>query len=308
MFLKEIMKKKIINYERELKGPDSYEHFNNISKVCQYRYLRLIKLQIIFLSIIAFISTIPKVVHLYEIIKLVVLLVLIILVLILMIIQYKENYMAGWQKARFLGESVISECWLLVFKYAYYNLDDYTKALSIFHSRIKEMKREVNIKDFLCFAKVTHNDNDNPDWMRGYFDKDIKLKKDYYVKYRIEDQIKWYTNKASYNTRKSNLFFGFGLLCMSIGIILTILVLANLIPNLSYLGLFTTMSASIFSWKQTKRFEELKTTYSVATDELSDFKKAILNTGSENDLKNVIFNTEKAISREHKIWFSMRLV
>ena len=91
---------------------------------------------------------------------------------------------------------------------------------------------------------------------------------------------------------------------MIIGMILTILVLVNFIPNLSYLGFFTTIAASIFSWKQTKRFEELKTTYSVTADELKDFKKLILNTNSEDKLREIIFNTEKAISREHKLWFS----
>lgn len=66
------------------------------------------------------------------------------------------------------------------------------------------------------------------------------------------------------------------------------------------------MAASVFSWKQTKRFEELKTTYSVAADELIDFKKLIINSTAEDEVKLLVATTEKAISREHKIWYSRR--
>lgn len=289
-------------YDRRLIGPDSYEYFNEISKSCQNKFVSLLKWQIYLLSAIALVSIFPPLIH-YENIKLFSLLLLIIGVLILMIIQYKEDYMAGWQKARFLSESIISNCWLLIFKYENYNTA-YRKALSTFHERIKEMKKEIDIKNFLSIVEAPNNDNDNPEWMQANFNSSIQAKKEFYIKQRIDDQIIWYTKKTTYNTTNSNKYFAVGLLCMTIGMILTILVLINFVPNLSYLGFFTTIAASIFSWKQTKRFEELKTTYSVTADELKDFKKLILNTNSEDELREIIFNTEKAISREHKLWFS----
>ena len=296
----------LINYERELKGPDSYEHFNTISKVCQSRHLNLIRIQIYLLSIIALISTVPELKEPCELTKLIILLALIIIVLSLMTIQFRQNYMEGWQKARFLAESILSECWLLVFKYGDYSANGYDKSITLFHSRIKDMKNEVDIKEFLCVSEAPHVDHDNTNWMRTQYNADINQKRDFYVKHRVDDQIGWYEKKSMYNTNKSNTFFVLGLLCMVMGMILTIFVIGKLIPNLSYLGLFTTIAASIFSWKQTKRFEELKTTYSVAADELTDFKKLIINNGSDGELKQLIFNTEKAISREHKIWYNRR--
>jgi len=85
---------------------------------------------------------------------------------------------------------------------------------------------------------------------------------------------------------------------------LTVLTIMDIIPNFSYLGLFTTLSAAIFSWKQTKRFEELSSTYSVAIEELKDFKKKLLLDNSESEIKEIIYDTEKSISREHKLWVS----
>jgi hypothetical protein len=224
-----------------------------------------------------------------------------------MVIQFKQNYMDGWQKARFLAESILSEGWLFLFKWGHYNINNYHESLALFHNRIKEMKNEVHIQDFLCISESPNADLDNPDWIKSNFADNINVKKDLYIKYRVDDQITWYTRKGSQNLRQGNLFFTLGLICMIIGIIFTIIVLQGSIPNLSYLSFFTTITVSLFSWKQTKRYEELKTTYSVAADELSDFKKALSRMQSEDDLKNTLDNIERAISREHKLWFSKRM-
>ncbi|MBI5847736.1 MAG: SLATT domain-containing protein [Nitrospirae bacterium] len=290
------------DFDRKIIGPDSYEYFNDISKICQKKYMGLLKGQIGLLLGIACISVIPPITK-YENIQLFAQLILIVIVLILMVIQYKENYVAGWQKARFLSESIMSNCWLFIFKYENYDTS-YEKALLIFHARIKEMKKEIDINKFLSITKTPNNDSDNPKWIMNSFDKNIDDKKNIYIKQRIADQIRWYTKKADYNAINSKVYFLAGLICMVTGMLLTILVLMKYIPNLSYLGFFTTIAASIFSWTQTKRFEELKTTYSVTADELNDFKKLILNSTSEAELREIIFSTEKAISREHKLWFS----
>ena len=39
-------------------------------------------------------------------------------------------------------------------------------------------------------------------------------------------------------------------------------------------------------------------------DELGDFKKTILHKRGEVDIKEIVFDTEKSTSREHKLWFS----
>lgn len=184
-----------ITYERDLKGPDSYEHFNTISKVCQARYLRLISWQIYMLSLIALISTVPELKAPEELVKLIVLLALIIIVLGLMIMQFRQNYMEGWQKARFLAESILSECWLFVFQYADYNEHSYEDAIKIFHSKIKGMKSEVDIRNYLCIAEAPHKDHDNPEWMQVQFAATVTDKKDFYIRKRVENQISWYEKK-----------------------------------------------------------------------------------------------------------------
>ncbi len=299
------MKRKI-DFDRELKGPDSYEFYNEISKKCQRMYIGLMKWQLYFLMLIAIISLFPiveKWPECVEQLKQIILVVSIIVVLLLMIIQYSKNYMEGWQKSRFLAESILSNSWLLFFKHEKYDLP-FNEAIETFHKRIKEMKEEIDVKQFLSFAKKPNIDHDVPIWVREKFDVSMNDKKEFYLKYRLRDQMNWYYKKTSYNKRNSTYCFIGALIAMGIGLILTILVMINWIPNMSYLSFFTTVAASIFSWKQTKRFDELKTTYSVSSDELDDFKNTLLLNKSDEEVKEIIFDTEKAISREHKLWFS----
>lgn len=301
-----IFMKDKINFDRELKGPDSYEFYNDISKECQRKYLGLMKWQLSSLMLIAIISLFPFIKewpHWIEQMKQITLVISILAVLILMIIQYSKNYMEGWQKSRFLAESILSNSWLLFFKHEKYNLP-FNDALEAFHKRRKEMKEEIDVKQFLSTSTKPNCDQDIPIWVKDNFDISINDKKEFYLKYRLKDQINWYHKKASCNKRNSTYSFIGALVAMGLGLVLTILVMINWIPNLSYLSFFTTVAASIFSWKQTKRFDELKTTYSVSSDELDDFQKTLSLNKTSDEVKELIFDTETAISREHKLWFS----
>ena len=291
------------NFDRNLIGPDSYEYFNDLSKFCQSRYLTILGTQLIILLSISLIASISELIAPYEKIKHFIELLLIISVLVLMIIQFKSNYMDGWQKSRFLAESILSQSWLLLFKVNNYD-KDLNEAISIFLERIRKMKYEINVSDYLKFVSQVSSDNDRPNWIINNFDKDISEKKEFYIIERINDQEKYYFKKTLLNRRNSEKYFWFGIVAMGIGAILTILTIMDIIPNFSYLGLFTTLSAALFSWKQTKRFEELSSTYSVTFEELKDFKKKLLLDNSENEIKEIINDTEKSISREHKLWVS----
>ena len=69
-------------------------------------------------------------------------------------------------------------------------------------------------------------------------------------------------------------------------------------------GSLSVLVKNICTLEQTKRFEELTTTYSVTIDELKDFKKRLLLHPSEKETKEIIYDTEKSISRDNKLWVS----
>lgn len=287
------------SYERELLGPHTYDRFNNISRICQSKYLNLITAQNAILITIAFLTAIPYCSDIDDRIIRYVVVSLSIVVLGLIIFQQNKNYMQGWQNARFIAESVLSNAWLFSFQIGLYN-DTKKKASEIFIDNIDTITKEVELKNFLSMYS-------SPlptigDWMVYLFDEpDITKKKNYYIKHRLDDQIGWYTKKSKYNLDKSNLWFILSLILLILGIILTLFIPLN---QFSILGLVSTITASILTWRQTKRFDELKVTYAVAAKELISLKAKFELENDVPDIQKFVEEAEKSISREHKLWFN----
>ena len=289
-----------MNQERKLSGPGSYEKYNRISILSQSKYLLLLKSQIYSLLFIALLSSVPsfseygidKIKHFIE-------LFFILVVLILMIYQYKSNNMQGWQNARYLAESTLSNAWLFVWRCEPYNIDQKSSMVK-FIDTVEKLEHEVDIKPFLSL--VSNNEDEISDWMIEFRNHDLENKKKCYKNHRLNDQINWYTKKANYNQRKSTLLFCMGLILMGAGALLTILVIYDKIPDWAYLGFFTTVAVSVFTWFQTKRHDELRITYSVSAQELTRFKEKFNIVSDEMELVELVENIEKSISREHKLW------
>lgn len=267
--------------------------------MCQHNYFRCFRIQIYSLLFIAFLSLLPpSSEHKTEIIKRSLELISIIIVLLIMVWQYNQNYIKGWQNARYLAESILSNAWLFVWKCEPFNKDQ--TSLKKFINMIENLEKDVDLNHFLSL--VPNSKDEIPDWMTEFRNNEIEDKKNNYMKYRLDDQIKYYSKEAAFNQKRSTFWFIAGLFLMVIGAILTILIIIGILPNISFLGFFTTAAASVFSWSQAKRNDEFKITYGVSAHELSRFMSSMSLTSDENELVELVTNIEKAISREHKLW------
>jgi hypothetical protein len=287
------------DYDRELKGPHAYDRFNNISKICQTRYLNVIKAQNYILIIVALLSSFSIATDNCEKIVRCAIVALSIIILGLIIFQQSKNYMAGWQNARFIAESVLSNAWLFSFKIKPYNAHE-KDATNNFIDNISTIEKEVELKNFLSI--YTSSMPEIADWMKKLFDEqDILKKKEFYMQYRLAEQISWYNHKAKFNMNQSSFWFGVSLVLLLAGIILTMFVQLN---QFAILGFLSTITAAILTWRQTKRFDELKVTYAVAAKELHSLKAKFELEKDEPDILRFVDEAEKSISREHKLWFN----
>jgi hypothetical protein len=294
-----MLQKKEANFDRELKGPNAYDRFNTISKICQRRYLNLIWAQSIILIIIALLSSFPVLSGYCELWLRYTIVSLSIIILGLIIFQQNKNYMKGWQNARFIAESVLSNAWLYTFKIGIYNQNEKT-ATSNFIDTLDKIEKEVELKSF--YSIFSSQLPAVSTWMIKLFNETkIEKKKEFYIKYRLEDQIIWYTKKSKFNRIKSDFWFLFSLFLLIVGIILTLIIQLN---QFSILGFLSTITASILTWRQTKRFDELKVTYAVAAKELHSLKAKFELENDEPDIIKFVEEAEKSISREHKLWFN----
>lgn len=288
------------SYDRELKGPYAYDRFNNISKICQTRYLNLIKAQSFILILIALLSSFSVTSQEFENWLRYSLVALSIVILGIIIFQQNKNYMTGWQNARFIAESVLSNSWLFSFKIGDLYDKDEKRATNNFIDAIDKIEKEVALKNFLSIYSSSL-----PlvaDWMQLLFNEsDIAKKKEFYIKHRLEDQINWYTRKSQFNMKQSRLWFTLSLILLLTGIILALFIQLN---QFSILGFLSTITAAILIWRQTKRFDELKVTYAVVAKELHSLKAKFELENDEQDILKFVEEAEKSISREHKLWFN----
>lgn len=291
--------KKEVDFERELKGPYAYDRFDNISKICQYRYLLLIKLQSLILIIISLLSSFSSVSDYYEEYLRYFIVSLSIVILAMIIFLQNKNYMKGWQNARFIAESVLSNSWLFSFKIGIYNNNEKAAAKNILDI-IDKIEKDIDLNDFLSIY-----DSHFPpiaEWMKNLFNEpSVSTKKAYYIKHRLDNQINWYNKKSHLNMKRSSRWYTFSLILLSAGIILTMLVGLN---HFSVLGFISTIIAAILIWRQTRRFDELKITYAVAAKELNSLRAKFELEDDELDILKFVEEAEKSISREHKLWFN----
>lgn len=293
------MRPSSVSYDRELKGPYAYDKFNNISKICQTRYLRLIKAQSAVLILIALLSSFPISTGKCEEWLRYVLVGLSVIILGMIIFQQNKSYMQGWQNARFIAESVLSSAWLFSFKVWPYTKTE-KDAVTKFIDNIDKIEKEVDLKQFLSI--YNSSEPTIAGWMQNLFwEADILKKRDFYIKHRLDDQISWYTNKSEYNRNQSGLWFTLSLILLLAGIVTTLFIRLD---QFAVLGLVSTLTAAILTWRQTKRFDELKTTYAVAVKELHALKTKLNLENDEKDIISFVDEAEKSISREHKLWFN----
>lgn len=142
--------------------------------------------------------------------------------------------------------------------------------------------------------------------MRTTRQKDLEQRKEYYLRGRIEEQRRWYSNKADLSARKEERFFwlivGAQLLALltAIGLVL--------VPRfwIQPVGFFSTVAAAFLAWLQVKQHEELAQAYRVAAFELGLIAGDAERSQDEASFSQFVADAENAISREHTLWLARR--
>ena len=203
-----------------------------------------------------------------------------------------------WYNGRAAAESIKTLSWEYVSgAIPFEKTKDKTLVERLFLSRVGEILATVPTLDqpSIGLRQLTKS-------MKDERKKSFTDRKSYYITNRIEDQITWYSNKSSFNSRRSSLWSVL-LLALEIGAI----VLASLrfagILELDLAGVTATVVAAGISWIQSKQYETLSQSYSVTAQELARVG-SLLETTNERDWPTSVEQAEEAISREHTLWLA----
>jgi hypothetical protein len=134
----------------------------------------------------------------------------------------------------------------------------------------------------------------------------MKLRRDFYVKARIENQRRWYSERAS--TNQINEWFWFvAILAIQALAAASAFALVRWpqIP-LRLSSVFATAAAGSIAWLQVRRHQELAQSYNLAAQELGLIIISAEHVDSDEELSKFVSDAESAVSREHTMWVARR--
>lgn len=226
--------------------------------------------------------------------------------LILTIILKSKKYEDIWYQGRALAESCKTITWRFSMCSEYFESNISPEEVKErFITRIKEIANEFSNLSGSLNAKIL-NKEIITDKMLELRNLSVEEKKEYYIDQRIENQKKWYAEKAEWNKNKSNFWFWLIIVSQAVALISIVFLIKYPDNNWNLVGLLTTIASSAISWLQIKQHQELKQAYTTAAEELNFIKELSYKVTNDEQLSEFILDSENAISREHTLWIAQR--
>lgn len=217
-----------------------------------------------------------------------------------------KKYEDVWYRGRALAESAKTLTWRFMTKSEYFEADlTLEEAEQRFNERIRKLREEFRDINSALKASDLHKDTITSK-MYEVRDYDLSRRKEFYIRNRIDNQIAWYTDKADKNKTRYECWF-WAVICMQFFAIIAIgYLIFNPNSDFNLVGIFTTISASFFSWLQLKKYQENKEAYNTAMSELNLIKTEAKYIESEEHFAKFVLDSENAMSREHTMWLAQK--
>ncbi len=212
-----------------------------------------------------------------------------------------------WYNGRAIAESIKTRTWRWMMRAEPYG--DCNNVLVVEQSFINDLKTIIDQNQSLIKQIGNYVDADKSNSitnkMRDIRSLNIDERLEVYKKERIINQEKWYNNKSKINKRDANVIFWLIIISHAIIFLLMLLELSMCISN-PPIELFLVLASTFVSWNQTKKHNELASSYSLATHEIILMKNETNHIETEEDLSEYVLNCENAFSREHTQWYARK--
>jgi hypothetical protein len=134
---------------------------------------------------------------------------------------------------------------------------------------------------------------------------DLDTRKAAYLRFRITDQLSWYSRKASVNEKRANQWRT-ALLVIEVAGIAAALAKAAGYVSLDLAGLSAAVIAAGTAWMNLRQHTTLARAYTFAANELAIARDRLELVIDEAAFAAEVADSEEAVSREHKMWRASR--
>lgn len=134
---------------------------------------------------------------------------------------------------------------------------------------------------------------------------DLAERFNFYRQERITNQALWYSKKSKFNKKRAEFWFWSTVGLHAIAIILLLYNIYD--PELKLpIEVIAVAASSVLTWLQSKKHNELSSSYSLTAHEIVLIKSEVTRIENESDFSEYIMNCENAFSREHTQWFARK--
>lgn len=134
---------------------------------------------------------------------------------------------------------------------------------------------------------------------------DLPARKAAYLRFRIDDQRKWYSRKAKQNGKLAVRWRTALLVIEALGIVAAIVKAFGFV-HLDLAGIVAALIAAGTAWASLRQFSTLARAYTFAANELAIARDRLELTNDETSWAEEVADSEEAISREHTMWRASR--
>lgn len=210
-----------------------------------------------------------------------------------------------WYNGRAVAESVKTRSWRWVMRAEPY--EDATNIEIVSKLFVNDLKAILSQNRSLSSTLHAGTGINEPisEVMKTIRNLTLEKRLDIYKKQRIDDQATWYSLKSIFNKRRAQQWFWVSVILHLTAIIMLLYRIKEPTASLP-VGTVATAASAVLTWLQSKKHNELNSSYSLTAHEIVLIKGDALSIKSERELSEFVLNSETAFSREHTQWAARR--
>lgn len=221
-----------------------------------------------------------------------------------MLVGRALRYDARWWDARAVAESVRSQAWRYMMRAVPFDGADGPSQEKGFLAGVAETLRARPAILAALEGRRGGDLDEITEVMRSTRAAPLDQRQTTYGDERVNDQRRWYGDKARFHDRAREAYFVVATLAQLAAVIVAFVQWRPF--KLNIVPLLVALSASVTAWSQAKRHEESAQAYALARQELDLMMRRVIAAATEETFGVAVTETEAAVSREHTMWMARR--
>jgi hypothetical protein len=285
--------------------PALFRTADKVSIVAQSRFARLTATQLGLWIIAAVLGSVALSGTPYRIASSIAGAVVLILTIVATILILVSNLDKDWHEGRTIAESAKSEAWRYMIGSQPYMIDTGVAADDSFISSLSSLLKGRERFASRLGGRVA-TERQITDKMRRMRNLSVEDRKAVYLTERMDNQRKWYSDKAEGSSTSARRLFGAMIASQALALVSAIIIIRWPELLVNPMGILVNFATAFLAWLQMKRHQELAQSYSLAAHDLNFAYEQSSKVKTEEELSDYVADSEGAILREHKTWLAHR--